>query len=287
MTTHPVTFGIVTAQQHVTFDRLVETWRLAEAVGFDSGWLFDHFLALRDDEEGETLEASTLLAALAVATERIKLGVLVYGNTHRHPTILAKEMATVDHISGGRVILGIGAGWNEPEHAAYAIPFPSAGDRVGMLEEALQIIASLSIQARTTFHGRYYALENAPFAPKPVHGRFPIVIGGNKPRMLGVIGRHADLWDTGGAPEEIRAGLETIAGHAREAGRPDGAVAASKNLGEEPLASVEAFGKTVREYHSAGVRQFLFRLPTDVGARDAAIAVAAAAMPGLRAELAG
>lgn len=287
MATHPVTFGIVTAQEQVTFAWLVETWRAAEAAGFDSGWLFDHFLALRGEEDGITLEASTVLAGLAVATERIELGVLVYGNTHRLPTILAKEMATIDHMSGGRVILGIGAGWNAPEHAAYAIPFPSAGDRVSMLEEALEIIALLSTQERTSYAGRFYTLENAPFNPKPVRGRFPIVVGGNKPRMLGVIGRHADLWDSGGDPDEIRAGLATISGHAVAAGRDAGAVAASKNLGGEPLASVEAFRSAVRAYGAAGTRQFLFRLPTDDEGRDRAIEVAASAMPGLREELAG
>ena len=287
MTTHPITFGIVTAQEQVTFGWLVETWRAAEAAGFDSGWLFDHFYALRGEEAGVTLEASTVLAGLALKTERLELGVLVYGNTHRLPTILAKEMATIDSLSGGRAILGLGAGWNAPEHAAYGIPFPSAGDRVSMLEEALQIIALLSTQERTTFKGRFYTLENAPFNPKPVRGRFPIVIGGSKPRMLGVIGRHADMWDGGGDPAAIRAGLATIAEHAVAAGRDAGAVAASKNLGAEPLASAAAFGAAVRDYAAAGVRQFLFRLPTEDGERDRAIAVAAAAMPGLRAELAG
>ena len=286
MPTHPITFGIVTAQEQVTFDWLAETWRMAEAAGFDSGWLFDHFYALRGEQDGICLEASTVLAGLAVATETIGLGVLVYGNTHRHPTVLAKEMATVDHISGGRVILGIGAGWNEPEHAAYAIPFPSAGDRVSMLEEALEIIALLSAQERTSYAGKFYSLENAPFTPKPVRGRFPMVIGGSKPRMLGVIGRHADLWDSHSSPDEIRAGLATIDGHAVAAGREAGAVAGSKQLGDAPFASEAAFGEAVREHHAAGVRQFLFRLPKDDESRDRAIEVAGAAMPGLRTELA-
>src|SRR6478609_2789868 len=115
-----VTFGIVTGQHHLSWEALVEQWQLAEEAGFDSLWLFDHFLALYDNPEGQTLEASTLLAGLAAKTERARLGVLVYGNTHRNPAILAKEMVTVDHISNGRVILGIGAGWNEPEHKMYS-----------------------------------------------------------------------------------------------------------------------------------------------------------------------
>ena len=127
--------------------------RTAAELGFHSVWLFDHFLALYGDPDGPCLEASTLLTALALKTSRVRIGVLVYGNTHRHPAILAKEMVTVDHISGGRATLGIGTGWNEREHAAYAVPFPSAGDRVAMLDEALQVIQLLFTETRTTFEG--------------------------------------------------------------------------------------------------------------------------------------
>src|SRR5690606_25419205 len=110
-----------------------------------------HFLALYADPDGPCLEASTLLAALALKTDRVRVGVLVYGNTHRNPAILAKEIVTVDHISGGRAILGIGTGWHEREHRAYSIPFPSPGDRVAMLDEALTVIHSLFTERRTTF----------------------------------------------------------------------------------------------------------------------------------------
>src|SRR4051794_14075928 len=140
---HPLTFGIVTGQHQLTWEQLVEHWQTAEEVGFDTILLFDHFMALYADPDGPCLEASTLLAALALKTSRVKIGVLVYGNTHRHPAVLAKEIVTVDHISGGRAILGIGTGWNEREHRAYAIPFPSAGDRVDMLDESLQVMRSL------------------------------------------------------------------------------------------------------------------------------------------------
>ena len=205
---HPLTFGVVIAQHQYTWPELVSQWKLAEELGFDSIWLFDHFMALYADPDGPCLETSTLLAALAQETSRAKIGVLVYGNTHRHPAVLAKEIVTVDHVSNGRAILGIGAGWNEREHRAYGIPFPSAGDRVEMLDEALQIMESLFTNTRTTFHGAHYDLEDAPFAPKPVQEKLPVLIGGKRPRMLKVIARHADLWDTGHDPEGIKEGLD-------------------------------------------------------------------------------
>ena len=153
---------------------------------------------------------------------------------HRIPTVLAKQIVTVDHMSGGRAILGIGAGWNEPEHAAYAIPFPSAGDRVGMLEEALEIFRLLEANERTNYQGRYYTLVDAPFVPKPVNGRIPILIGGTKPRMLRVIAKHADIWDSSLDLDEHVAALKTIREHAREFGRDPGSIVASKGIWSEP-----------------------------------------------------
>ena len=173
---------------------------MAEELGFDSVWLFDHFMALYGDPDGPCLETSTLLSALAVKTSRVKIGVLVYGNTHRHPAILAKEIVTVDHVSMGRAILGIGAGWNAREHAAYSIPFPSPGDRVEMLDESLQIMQSLFTERRTTFQGQHYRLDDAPFNPKPLQEKLPVLIGGERPKMLRVVARHADFWDTAGLP---------------------------------------------------------------------------------------
>nr|MDQ3045880.1 LLM class flavin-dependent oxidoreductase [Chloroflexota bacterium] len=113
---HPLHVGIVTGQHQLSWSQLITQWKLIEELGFDSAWLFDHFTALYGDPDGPCLEASTLLAALARETSRIKIGVLVYGNTHRHPAILAKEMTTLDHVSDGRLIFGIGTGWNEREH---------------------------------------------------------------------------------------------------------------------------------------------------------------------------
>ena len=171
--TQRLSFGVVIEQQHWDWVSNVELWKQAEELGFESIWINDHFYSLGDSIDREGFEASTTLAALAMTTTKPKIGVLTYGNAHRNPAILFKEVVTIDHMSGGRVIFGIGAGWNEPEHRAYGIPFPSAGDRVAMLEEALELFDELETNDRTTFHGRYYQLEDAPFVPKPVHGHIP------------------------------------------------------------------------------------------------------------------
>lgn len=281
-----VTFGVVTGQHHIPWKSLVEQWQMAEALGFDSLWLFDHFLALYNHPEGDTLEASTLLAGLAAHTKRARIGVLVYGNTHRNPALLAKEMVTVDHISDGRVILGIGAGWNEPEHAMYGIPFPSAGDRVAMLDESLTAMESFFTTNRTTFEGKHYRFLDAPFAPKPVQKKLPVLIGGKRPKMLRVIARHADIWDAGGSPEEVAAAGALIDACCAEIGRPVGSVIRGVSLGADRLENADGFEQLVREYHAVGVRQFLFDLPITAEGIETTTRLAREVIPQLRAEFA-
>jgi alkanesulfonate monooxygenase SsuD/methylene tetrahydromethanopterin reductase-like flavin-dependent oxidoreductase (luciferase family) len=283
---HPVTFGVVTGQHHLTWPRLVEMWQLAEELGFDSAWLFDHFTALYASPDGPTLEASTLLSALALKTSKIRIGVLVYGNTHRHPAILAKEMVTIDHVSEGRLTLGIGSGWNEREHEAYGIPFPSPGDRVGMLDESLTVIEQLFTQERTTFEGRYYHLQDAPFAPKPVQAHLPIMIGGKRPKMLKLIARHADLWDSGGTADELRQRGEQVNAHCQEIDRDPGEIVWSVSMGADRLEDTAGFADLIRTYRAAGASQFLFDLPLSNEGLDSTRRVAKEIIPGLRSELA-
>lgn len=284
---HPLTFGVVTGQHQLTWPQLIEQWQMAEDLGFDSVWLFDHFLALYGDPDGPCLEASTLLSALALKTSRVRVGVLVYGNTHRHPAILAKEMVTVDHISGGRAILGIGTGWNEREHAAYSIPFPSAGDRVAMLDEALHVIKRLLTERRTTFEGRFYQLHDAPFAPKPLQPKLPILVGGSRPKMLKVIARHADLWDSSRTPDALREGLEQLAANCAEIGRDPGEIVCSVSLGADRLEDEHGFADLVRAYRAAGASQILFDFPLGGPGLAAAQRVARTIIPALREELGG
>jgi alkanesulfonate monooxygenase SsuD/methylene tetrahydromethanopterin reductase-like flavin-dependent oxidoreductase (luciferase family) len=280
-------FGVVIAQQHLPWAELIERSKLAEDLGFDSIWLFDHFHSLSGPDDRECFEASTALAALAMVTSRVKIGALVYGNTHRIPTVLAKETVTLDHISNGRVILGIGAAWNEPEHRAYSIPFPAPGDRVSALDEALQIIHLLETQERTTFAGRYYQLENAPFAPKPVQSHIPVLIGGEKPRMVRLIAKHADWWDTSLKPDTLPAGLATLAEHCREFGRDPSEIGISIGLGDESLRNDATFATNVRAFHKAGARMMLFDMPREADGVEVVTRLAEQVIPDLRAELDG
>ena len=284
---HALRFGVVTGQHQLSWEQLLEQWRLAEALGFDSVWLFDHFVPLYADPDGPCLEASTLLAALAREVPRVRLGVLVYGNTHRHPAILAKELATLDHVSGGRLEVGIGTGWHEGEHHAYGLPFPPAGERVAMLDEALHVIRSLFTERRTTFHGTHYRLEDAPFAPKPLQPRVPILVGGQRPRLLRVVARHADVWDSGGTPAELAARGDELARACVEVGRDPTEIVRSVSLGADRLEDEAGFAATVRAYHAAGATQFLFDFPLGGPGLAAAERVARDQIPALRAELGG
>ena len=283
--TQKITFGIGLRPQHASWAEHTAEWRKAEAMGFDSIWLNDHLHSLGDSIDEEAFEASTTLAAVALSTSRVKIGVLTYGNTHRIPTVLAKQMVTIDHMSGGgRVIFGIGTGWNEPEHAAYGILLPSAGDRVRMLEEALDIYRLLETNERTTYQGRYYSLVDAPFVPKPVHGRLPILIGGTKPKMLRVIGKHADIWDSSLPLDEYAAALKTIRDHARAFGRDPDSIVASKGVWNGKVSDEEFAGK-VRGAHKAGVRQFLFRPGHERQNLDEVPRLMETVIPELKAEL--
>lgn len=265
MTTHStpnqIEFGLVTGQHRRPLAQIEEHWRFAEETGWDSAWAFDHFFSLGDHDMDPTLEGWTLLAALAAKISRVKLGLMVTGNTHRNPAILAKQAVTVDHISGGRLILGIGAGWNEREHQAYGIPFPPARERVDRLGEALELIRQLETQERTTFHGQYYTLADAPFEPKPVHGHMPVLIGTAGQRMLRHVARYADLWDGGEDPAAYAANAERLRALCVAYGRDPAQIRFVLSAYSRPLASVDAFRAHVTDYARIGVRTFLFNTP--------------------------
>jgi alkanesulfonate monooxygenase SsuD/methylene tetrahydromethanopterin reductase-like flavin-dependent oxidoreductase (luciferase family) len=290
-------FGIVTGQHWRSWETVLRQWRWAEESGWDSAWVFDHFWSLRPTNDGETLDGWTLLAALAVQTERLRMGTLVTGITHRYPAVLFKQAVTVDHISGGRLILGVGAAWEEREHEAYGLPFPPPGERVDMFGEALEINRLFETQERTTFEGEHYRIVDAPFEPKPVNGHIPVMIGSSGRRMLRHVARYADYWDSGQPPAAVPALAARVDEHCRALGRDAGAIrkaisayfAPSSNPNapvvvweDRPVADVERdFRAHIAAYAAVGVRTFLFNLPYD-GPNEAAEHIARNVIPELR-----
>ncbi|MFN8507428.1 MAG: TIGR03560 family F420-dependent LLM class oxidoreductase [Dehalococcoidia bacterium] len=191
----------------------------AEATGWDGAWYADHFMPNAADNSGPTSECWTTLAALAVAVPRIRIGSLVTGNTYRHPAVLAKMAANVQEISGGRLVLGLGAGWQENEHTAYGIEFSTVGGRLGRLEEACRVVKGLLGEERTHLAGRYYTLTDAPLAPKPP-APVPLLIGGGgEKRTLRIAARYADEWNVWGTPELLRQKQEILDQHCHDLGR--------------------------------------------------------------------
>jgi len=207
-----IRFGIQTGQQFADWREIVRVWQRAEALGFDTAWTYDHFVAVMMDPYDPCLEAWSCLAALAVHTTRIRIGALVTGNTYRHPAVLAKIATTVDVISGGRLEFGIGAGWYEPEHRMLGLPFGTAAERCARLDEALSVIRALWCERQTTLDGHYYRLSEAIAEPKPVQRPHPpiTVAGAGERRLLPVVARHADAWSSFGSPAVFRHKIEIL-----------------------------------------------------------------------------
>jgi len=195
-------FAFKTSPQNTTWDDMLAVWRAADDIDvFESGWTFDHFYPIFSDPTGPCLEGWLTLTALAQATSRLRVGVLVTGMPYRHPAVLANMAATLDIISGGRLELGIGAGWNEEEASAYGIDLGTLTERFDRFDEACEIITSLLTERTTTFAGRYFQLTDAYCEPKPVQRPHPpICIGGTgERRTLPAVARWAQHWNHPGA----------------------------------------------------------------------------------------
>jgi F420-dependent oxidoreductase-like protein len=217
-------FAIKTAPQHTTWSAMLEVWRAADDIElFESGWTFDHFYPIYSDSSGPCLEGWITLTALAQATRRLRLGTLVTGIHYRHPAVLANMVATLDIISGGRVELGIGAGWNVEESGAYGIELGSPKERSDRFEEACEVLTGLlSPQETTTFKGTYYQLTDARCNPKPVQQPHPpICIGGSgEKRTLRTTARFAQHWNfVGGTPDQFRHARDVLYQHCADIGR--------------------------------------------------------------------
>ena len=216
-------FGIKTAQQNTSYEDILRVWLEADSIpSIEHAWAFDHFIPLGPDPTGSQLEGWTLLGALAARTERVRVGLMVTGNTYRHPAVLAKIGATVDVISHGRLDFGIGAGWNELESNMYGIPLYAPGERIRRLDEACEVIKLLWTETVANFNGRYYQLKDARCEPKPVQKPYPpFVIGGSGEQLtLRVVAKHANIWNfVGGSVDTFRHKIEVLEGHCADVGR--------------------------------------------------------------------
>jgi F420-dependent oxidoreductase-like protein len=224
--------GLDVAQHQLLWPELAERVEFAEQAGFDGAWVFDHFTPLYGDRNGPCLEGWTLLAGLAARTSRIRLGVLVTGVTYRHPSILATEAVTVDHISNGRLELGMGAAWHQPEHEELGIPFPPIKERAERLEEAIQVIRLIMTRDRARFRGRYYRLEDASYHPRPTQKPHPpIWVGaGGEQLMLPIVARQADAWHAFGSQDTMAAKSRLLDQLAEKAGRDPKTILRSASL---------------------------------------------------------
>ncbi len=195
-------------------------WRECDEWGYDSLWNFDHFYPILSDPNGPCLEGWTTLAAMAQVTKNARIGALVNGNTYRHPSLTAKTAATVDHISGGRLNLGIGAGWFEEEHRSLGFEFKSVGGRLRALEESLQIITGMLAGDRVTLDGKHYQVSDAHCVPAPIQKKVPIMIGGEGRKvLLRLVAQYADMWNAFGSPEHMKELIDVISEHGDRVGR--------------------------------------------------------------------
>jgi F420-dependent oxidoreductase-like protein len=259
-------FAITTAPQHTTWADMLDVWRGADDIDiFESAWNFDHFYPIMAlDSHGPCLEGWTMLAAMAQATRRLRLGVLVTGVVYRHPALLANMVATVDIVSNGRLELGIGAGWNEEECNAYGIELGTLTERFDRFDEACQVLISLLSNTTTDFKGRYFDLANAYCEPKPVQRPHPpICIGGTgEKRTLRSAARFAQHWNyPGGTIEMWQAKRDVLHRHCADIGRDPGEILLSTHLRLSPEGDVGALAEQAAEWAEAGLDLGIIYLP--------------------------
>jgi alkanesulfonate monooxygenase SsuD/methylene tetrahydromethanopterin reductase-like flavin-dependent oxidoreductase (luciferase family) len=212
--------GLHSGQQYASFPEILTLWQRAEQLGYDWVSLFDHLRPPIDGPAGLCLDGPTLLAALAARTSRVRCALLVSPVTWRHPALLAAAASTIDHVSGGRLELGLGAGSADLAYQQYHLPFPAPGQRVAMLEEACQVLRQLWTGGPVSFQGRYFSLTDAYLAPLPIQSRLPLIVGGERPQLLQVVAAHADVWNTlAGDPASYQAKSAVLYEQCRRLGR--------------------------------------------------------------------
>jgi F420-dependent oxidoreductase-like protein len=226
-------FGVHTGLQNTTTDELRTLWRRTEEHGFDWISIWDHFYAADVTGGPVCLEAVAMHAALTLTTSRVRCGSLVYSVGYRHPAVLANAAATLDQLSDGRVVLGLGGGWHQGEYDAYGIPFPPPGVRLSQVEEAIQCVRGLLTRDVTTFDGEYFQLRDARCEPKPVQARLPIWIGGGGERVtMRIAARYADGWNVPFIPpDDYARKVGVLYEHCEAAGRDPSTITKAVNVG--------------------------------------------------------
>jgi F420-dependent oxidoreductase-like protein len=259
-----VSYAIKTPPQHGTWAEFLAVWRAADDIDvFESGWTMDHFYPLTPPFEGPHLESWAVLAAMAQATKRLRLGCMVNGMHYRHPAITANAAATLDHISGGRFVLGLGAGWYERESSAYGIELGTLRQRFDRLDEGVEVIVSLLGNETTTFDGRYFQLDAARCEPKPVQAKLPIAIGGSGPtRTLRTAARWADHWDMVGAsdPDAWMRADKVLTAHCADIGRDPSEIRRSVHVMWPAEADPSELADRAASFAEVGVELVIFSM---------------------------
>ncbi len=280
-------FGLQLHPQYTTWDEMRDAALLAEQCGWDVLMTWDHFVPLMGDVTGPNLEGWQVLAAFGAITKKAQIAMLVTGNTYRHPAVLANMAATLDNITNGRAVLGIGAAWNEHEHKMYGIDFDTPAIRLAKLREATRIIRSLLDKGKVSYSGKYYTLTDATLGTRPIQKRLPILVGGGGEQVtLKITARYADWWHGFGTADIIKHKLAILKQHCLDVGRDFNEIAptagggvlvrddlntvdkrmrevAARNRVEAPnrpavLGTPADIAQKLFEFHTLGVKGFLF-----------------------------
>ena len=259
-------FGIKTVPEHTSWVDMLNVWRAADEIElFETAWNFDHFYPIIGDSDGPCLEAWVTLSALAQATSRIRIGCMVNGVPYRHPALVANMAASLDIVSGGRLELGLGAGWNEQETDAYGIDLLPMGQRMDRFEEAVEVVDSLLSNEFTTFRGKYFQLEQARCEPKgPQQPGPPIVIGGGgEKRTLRIAARFAQHWDISFVtPDQFLKKNEILLTHCESVGRDSSSITRSVQITSGADQDPAKVADEAAALFAAGVDKVIFMLST-------------------------
>ena len=245
-------FGLFTSMGGQTWSNVLNFWLHAEASGWDIACVTDHFMPNTPSKDGPMPEAWSMLSGLAVSVPRMQIGTIVLGNTYRHPALVAKMAAQVDIISEGRLLLGMGAGWQANEHAAYGLPFYTMGERLARLDEACTVMRKLWTEDRANFDGKYYQLTDAPLQPKPIQSPYPeLMIGGGGEKVtLRIVAQQADHWNVWGGPKVLAHKGAVLDQHCEACGRDPTSLHRSANMAllcTDRRSEIDALGQHIAE----------------------------------------